>query len=56
MRKAGAGYRNVDRTHFLGWQGHNVFCPAFKRLAHLRRIPSAVIYAGNASPVAADVV
>jgi len=34
MRKAGAGYRNVDRTHFLGWQGHNVFCPAFKRLAH----------------------
>ena len=56
MREAGARYHNVDLPHFLGWQGHNVFCPAFKRLAHLRRIPSAVIYAGNASPVAADVV
>jgi len=35
----------------LGWQGRNVFCPAFKRLAHLGRIPSAVIHAGNASPM-----
>jgi hypothetical protein len=56
VREAGARYHKVDLSHFLGWQGRNVFCPAFKRLAHLRRIPSAVIYAGNASPVAADVV
>ena len=56
MREAGARYHSVDLSRFLGWQGHDVFCPAFKRLAHLRRIPSAVIYACNASPMAADVV
>ena len=56
MREAGARYHDVDLSRLLGWQGRNVFCPAFKRLAHLGRVPSAVIYASNASPVAADVV
>jgi quercetin dioxygenase-like cupin family protein len=47
VREAGAHYHKVDLSHFFGWQGGNVFCPALKRLAHLRRIPSAVIYAGK---------
>ena len=56
MREAGAPYHNADLSHFWGWQGRNVFCPTFERLAHFGRVPGAVIYAGNASPVAADVV
>jgi hypothetical protein len=56
MREAGACYHNVNTSRLLGWQGCDVFCPAFKRLAHLGSIPSAIIHAGNASPVAADVV
>jgi hypothetical protein len=54
MREAGA--RNVNMCQLLGWQGRNVFCPAFERPAHLGGVSSAVIYTSNACPVAADVV
>jgi hypothetical protein len=42
MRKARARYHNVNLSRLLSWQGRNVFCPAFKRIAHLGGIPSAV--------------
>jgi hypothetical protein len=54
MREAGA--RSVNMCQLLGWQGRNVFCPAFERPAHLGGVSSAVIYTSNACPVAADVV
>ena len=54
IREAGA--RSVNMCQLLGWQGRNVFCPAFERLAHLGRVPRAVIYTSNARPVAANVV
>lgn len=46
----------TDGLGLWGRQGRDVFCPASKRFAYLGRISSAVIYARNARPVAADVV
>jgi hypothetical protein len=56
MRKAGARCHAVNLPRLLGWQGRYVLCPALKCLAHFGRIPSAVIYPGNARPVTADMV
>ena len=35
FRMRAAGARSVNMCQLLGWQGRNVFCPAFERPAHL---------------------
>jgi hypothetical protein len=49
-------HANTNGFGLLSWQGRNVVCPAYKRLAHLGRIPSPVIHAGDDSPMPADMV